>query len=256
MQQPDERKRALEEDGFVTIPGFLSGERFEEILALVERYVTEVVPSLPPEQAFYQQDGKPETLKQIENMEEYEPLRRWMYSGPFHDVATSLLGDPVHCNGIEWFNKPPASDHPTPPHQDNFYFSKQPPDVITLWLALDPVDEENGCLRYVPGSHREGSRQHQKTSILGFSQGIDGYDQQDQETPVVLNPGDLVIHHCEVIHRADVNRSTRRHRRSLALVYQGANVKLDPVQWSVYRNQRKALYDEIGLDSEHDSQRQ
>ena len=43
---------------------------------------------------------------------------------------------------------------------------------------------------------------------------------------------------------------------SLALVYQGANAKLDPVQLAVYRNQWEVLYDEIGIDYEHDSQRQ
>ena len=60
------------------------------------------------------------------------------------------------CQEPEWFNKPPGTDSPTPPHQDNYYFSLKPPNVLTIWLALDPVDDENGCLRYVAGSHRDG----------------------------------------------------------------------------------------------------
>ena len=40
-----------------------------------------------------------------------------------------------------------------------------------MWLALDEVDETNGCLCYVPGSHRQGLREHARTRTLGFLRG-------------------------------------------------------------------------------------
>ncbi len=52
------------------------------------------------------------------------------------------------------FLKPPRFGSAKPYHQDNFYFRCRPDDeVITAWLALDDVDEENGCLRYIDESH-------------------------------------------------------------------------------------------------------
>ena len=87
---------------------------------------------------------------------------------------------------VEWFNKPPGTDSPTPPHQDNYYFCLRPPSVLTIWLALDPVDEENGCLRYVAGSHRQGIRAHARSNILGFSQGISDYGDEDRAREVVV----------------------------------------------------------------------
>ena len=116
---------------------------------------------------------------------EYRDQPRWKA------LSQTLIGEAAEVSQPEWFNKPPQTEHPTPPHQDNFYFNLTPPNVASIWLALDPVDEENGCLRYSPGSHRKGIRPHNRTSVLGFSQGIAGYGSEDQanEVAVHLQPG-------------------------------------------------------------------
>ena len=83
-----------------------------------------------------------------------------------------------------------------------------------MWLALDVVDEENGCVRYVRGSHRRGMRPHGRTGVLGFSQGITDYGQPEDladEIAFPAQPGDLLVHHALTIHRADGNRSATRH---------------------------------------------
>ena len=98
----------------------------------------------------------------------YRDHPRW------RQVAEALLGEPVGAEEPEWFNKPPGTVHVTPPHQDNYYFCLTPPHVLTIWLALDDVDAENGCLRYVAGSHTRGFRPHNRSNVLGFSQGISG----------------------------------------------------------------------------------
>jgi phytanoyl-CoA hydroxylase len=111
-----------------------------------------------------------------------------------------------------------------------------------MWLALDEVDEENGCLRYVPGSHLRGIRKHGRTATLGFSQGIVDYGPDDfaTEQPISAKPGDLLIHHGETIHRADANRSSVRHRRSLGLVYQGESARRDETAFEKYLASSKA----------------
>ena len=54
------------------------------------------------------------------------------------------------------FNKTAGKSGETPPHQDNHYFCLDPPNCITIWVALDPVTQETGALRYLPYSHLEG----------------------------------------------------------------------------------------------------
>ena len=57
---------------------------------------------------------------------------------------------------------PPGVDHPTPPHQDNYYFNLKPLNVV-IWLALDDVDDENGCLRYSPATPAAAARMDVRT---------------------------------------------------------------------------------------------
>ena len=161
----------------------------------------------------------------MQHMEGDPFFRDYVKHPTWLELARALLGEDPEPMSVEWFNKPPGTDSPTPPHQDNYYFCLRPPSVLTIWLALDPVDEENGCLRYVAGSHRRGIRPHARSNILGFSQGITDYGDEDRAREVVirLQPGDAVVHHGDTIHRADPNRSPVRNRRAFAMVVRGAS---------------------------------
>lgn len=116
-------------------------------------------------------------------------------------------------------------------------------------MALDPVDEENGCLRYVRGSHLKGVRPHNRSNILGFSQGISDYGETDreQETPILLQPGDVVAHHGNTIHRADANRSSVRNRRAFAMVFRGVSCRRDETAFARYEQAVKQQHKELGL---------
>lgn len=235
--------------GFVVVRQFLPDTEFLELQSQLDRYLREVVPLLPDADAFYQDRSRPETLKQLQHMgcdpyfQQYRRHPRWQA------LAEALVGTPVEGQEPEWFNKPPGTEHPTPPHQDNFYFCLRPPDVVTLWLALDPIDEGNGCLRYVAGSHLRGIRPHQPTSVLGFSQGIADYGAEDaaREQAIALRPGDLLAHHGETIHRADPNRSPDRHRRAFALVFRGQNCRRDPEAYARYEQAMREQHRRMGL---------
>ena len=70
-------------------------------------------------------------------------------------MVEQMLGAPPLLSGDQIFMKPPHFGSAKPYHQDNFYFQCDPGDhVITAWIALDDVREENGCLRYIDGSHK------------------------------------------------------------------------------------------------------
>ncbi len=242
-------KKTYETDGVVVIRGFLPPDELKRLTDNLDRYIREVVPGLPDEDAFYQDKSRPETLKQLNRIQQDPFFADYLHHPLWTGAAESLLGEPVRVNGAEWFNKPPNTDHATPPHQDNYYFCLKPPQVLTMWLALDVVDEENGCLRYVKGSHRRGVRPHGRTQTLGFSQGIVDYGEADRavETPVPAQPGDVLIHHGNTIHRADANRSTARHRRSFGMVFQGVSCDRDEVAFLRYLESSKSQREGFGM---------
>lgn len=214
-------KQAFDRDGFVAIRPFLNVLQTEQIQQRMEDYVRNIVPLLPRDHAFYEDKSRPETLKQLQDVSNHDPYFGRLYFGEaLVGLAELLLDGPVCCDNLQWFNKPPRVGQHTPPHQDGYYWMLEPNEGVTMWLALDEVDEENGCVRYIPGSHRTGVRNHARTATLGFSQGIADYSDADRaaEVPMRAQPGDLLVHHGLTIHRADANASDRS-RRALGFVY-------------------------------------
>ncbi len=236
--------------GFVVVRRFLDGADLAELQAQLARYIRDVVPTLADTAAFYQDRARPETLKQLHQMEADDFFRQYARHPHWTALAQTLVGEEVQPGKPEWFNKPPDTNHITPPHQDNFYFCLEPANVVTLWLALDSIDAENGCLRYVSGSHRGGFRAHARSQILGFSQGITDYSADDfvRETAVLLQPGDLVAHHGMTIHRADANLSSVRHRRSFAMVFQGLSCRRDETAFARYQDSARRQQREMGVN--------
>lgn len=247
---PSDYREAYERDGFVVIPRLLPEEEFEGLRQALDRYVRDVVPTLPPADAFYEEQGRPETLKQMQRLAQWDPFFADYARHPrWRALAELLIGEEAHSEGPEWFNKPPGTSRPTPPHQDNYYFNLAPPHVATLWMAMDPVDAENGALRYVPGSHRRGFRPHARTSVVGFSQGITDYGEEDLRASVEvhLRPGDVVAHHGMTIHAAEPNRSVIRQRRAFAMVFKGVSCVRDEQGYSRYLESLRQQHQTVGV---------
>lgn len=247
----DSLKADYDRDGFVIVRQFLDAAQLAQLRQELDRYIHAVVPSLPDSDAFYDDRKRPETLKQMQHMDGDPFFRDYPRHERWQALATTLIGEAANGQAPEWFNKPPGTNHVTPPHQDNYYFCLRPPHVVTIWLALDVVDEENGCLRYLPGSHVQGIRPHGRSQVLGFSQGISDYGVTDfaREVPVCLAPGDAVAHHGNTVHRADPNRSPTRHRRAFAMVYRGVSCQRDEEAFQRYRSALQAQHAAMGLQT-------
>ena len=150
----------------MAVESFLSRSEVATCLREVERYVTEVVPGLPAEHVFYEDKDDLATLKQLQRMHEHDAWFGEFFADKPQRLAEDLLGTEVVGKNLQYFNKPAAGGQPTPPNQDGFYFKLNPPHALTMWMALEDVDEENGCVRYVKGSHLKGMREHGRVSLL------------------------------------------------------------------------------------------
>jgi len=222
----EQYRSAFDRDGFVVVRRFLAPAELGDLLRCLDRFVREVLPTLPDGRRFAGVRPGSETPEQMRYLTTDPFFRDYARHPTWKALAEALLGEEAGARAPEWFNKPPRASQPTPPHQDNYYFHLEPANVVTLWLALDPVDQGNGCLRFVAGSHRRGIRPHGRTDIPVFTQGVSDYGPADRarEVAVVLEPGDVVAHHGETIHRADANRSTR-NRRALGMVFTGVRCR-------------------------------
>jgi phytanoyl-CoA hydroxylase len=127
------------------------------------------------------------------------------------EMISALLGPDLTLYQDQLFMKAPLVGSRQPYHQDQpagFYID--PPEaLVTVWTGLDESTEENGCLRYLPGSHklgpltREQRAEWEARSLAG---------EMTEDVPLVLPPGGCGIHHGWLLHASDVNRSPLRRR--------------------------------------------
>lgn len=249
MMKYQDLRAQFDHDGHVTVRQLLPSSEFVDLVHNLDRYIRDVVPGLPASDAFYDDRSRPETLKQLHRMGQDPYFAAYRHHPAWLALAESLLGEPAAADEPEWFNKPPLSTAGTPPHQDNYYFCLKPCQVVTVWMALDEVDEENACMRYVPGSHKEPVRPHARSGTLGFSQAISDYGPADtaREVAIPLSPGDVSAHHGNLIHRAGPNRSATRHRRAFAMVFRGTSCQRDEVAFARYQASVRAQHKALGV---------
>ena len=137
------------------------------------------------------------------------------------DAVEDLIGPDILCWGSVLFIKEPQSPGFVSWHQDLNYTPLEPHDGVSTWLALSPSDRESGCMRMLPGTHREGVRDQADTfhedNILTRGQTIEDLDTSGA-VDLLLEPGQISLHHGRTIHSSQPNRS--RDRRIGVVVQQ------------------------------------
>ena len=228
----------FERDGFLRLEGFLDAEQLEALRRELERFLREVAPRMPAEEVYREQPDEPASLKQLQQLGAHDGwFRAQQHSGPFVELARALLGGEVVPRNLQYFDKPAGLSRATPAHQDGAYFPIRPQRAVTLWLALDAVREEQGCVRYVRGSHARGLREHTPSETLGFSRHIADYEpEHEDELAQPCEAGDLLAHHSLCIHRCEPNRSRARQRRALGFIYYHADCEVDESADRSYQN--------------------
>jgi chlorinating enzyme len=106
-------------------------------------------------------------------------------------------------------------------HQDDAYFHLDPPEQVTAWVALSEASELSGCMRMIPGSHKQGIANHADTSnvnsIIRRAQHVTGYGPNDGML-APLQAGEMSLHHTHTLHASGPHNSDDR-RIGLTLSY-------------------------------------
>ena len=160
----------------------------------------------------------------------------WLWSLIHHPrlvaaVSAALRSPSVACWSSDVFVKEPGTGALTTWHQDSTYAGMQPPDGLTLWLALTPATAEIGALRLLRGSHLRGQRPHARgrggaDNLLLAGQEAAGMEGADDSADVItaeLAAGEASLHHLLTVHCSAPNRGATR-RVGIALRYITAQV--------------------------------
>ena len=141
-------------------------------------------------------------------------FRSFVMDQRLNRLLAALLGAPPLLSGDQIFMKPPHFGSAKPYHQDNFYFQCLPGDhVITAWIALDDVAPENGCLRYIDGSHLGPILPHDPIPGEPYNL-VPPLDliELEKESLALVRKGGVVFHHSQTLHTSHRNESDRWRR--------------------------------------------
>ena len=228
-----------ERDGCIRVRGFFDSATLTDVKAQLARYSRDIAPKIPAGDRTFESDGV--TVRNLWRMERHDPFYASLPARGeiIERVAKLVHGEPV-LMGVETFNKPARVGSGVPPHQDNAYFCQSPPDVLTIWIAMDAANEANGPIFYLKGSQRE-MHPHRPSGVAGNSMGLAKMPQHIDADVFkgTLEPGDALIHHCQTIHWSAPNK-TDHARCGLLMVFRGAHTQYDPALKAAYDAARPA----------------
>ena len=150
------------------------------------------------------------------------------------DYLQDLLGENLVCWGVHFFCKMPGDTQRVSWHQDAVYWPLTPSKTLTVWLAIDDVDEENGAMRVIPGSHQHGEiafedSNSEENNILSTTvKSPETYG--EEPVSIALSAGQIELHSDMLLHGSEPNPSSRR-RCGLVMRYVSPDVKALAEDW-------------------------
>jgi len=143
------------------------------------------------------------------------------------DAVESIIGKNILICGTTLFIKNPNEKGFVSFHQDAKYIGLEPHNWVTAWVSITDANEENGCMRMWPGSHKKNLRHHNQkfdeNNLLTRGQTIENVPINKTE-PVVLKAGQMSLHHPTIVHGSGLNKSNDRRIGFVIQSYIGTNV--------------------------------
>jgi len=156
------------------------------------------------------------------------------------DAVESIIGKDILVGGTTLFIKDPDNKGFVSWHQDAKYIGFEPYNWVTAWLAITDSNENNGCMRMWPGSHKNKIQEHVDTfnenNLLTRGQTVQDVP-LNKTIPNVLKAGQLSLHHPMIVHGSGPNKSNTRRIGFVIQSYIGTNV--DQVIGKVYVQQAR-----------------
>ncbi|BBK32357.1 chlorinating enzyme [Stella humosa] len=155
----------------------------------------------------------------------------WLWDLVHHpkilDAVEGILGPNFHCWSSSFFIKEAQDPGFVSWHQDSTYWGLSEPEVITAWVALSPSTIEAGAMKVIPGSQGEQvahTDTYDANNMLTRGQELAVEVDESQAVDLVLQPGEMSLHHVRIFHGSEPNRAQDR-RIGFAIRYIPTHVR-------------------------------
>jgi ectoine hydroxylase-related dioxygenase (phytanoyl-CoA dioxygenase family) len=162
-----------------------------------------------------------------------ERLLEFLLADEVLDIVEPLIGPDIGLFSSHFISKEPFTGRQTPWHEDSAYWNgrfDRYDQIVTVWLALDATDAENGAMKVIPGTHANGFSEYELVDSTDntFPDAIkEGSFDPSQAIVFELQPNQCSLHDSRLIHGADANKSSRR-RAGYTMRYFSQSMKFIP----------------------------
>jgi len=139
------------------------------------------------------------------------------------NILKLLIGDNIRFDGSKLNMKPPGNDGVVHWHQDWAFYPHTNDNLLTVGIMIDDHTIENGCMNVIPGSHQGIVYDHHHNEYFNGQIQISHLgDNIKKSIGLTGKKGDILIHHCKLVHSSNAN-ITSQNRRFLLLQYKSAD---------------------------------
>jgi ectoine hydroxylase-related dioxygenase (phytanoyl-CoA dioxygenase family) len=219
----------FERDGFVVVPGLLTASEVEDFGRAVDNAVVDR--SRTDRRALHERSLYEQSFRQCINLwEDHPDVLRLTFHPKISEAAAMLARAPALRLWHDQALYKEAGGRYTEPHQDQPYWPMDEINTLTAWIPFDGSTRENGCMGYVPGSHRVGLRRFiniftadEQVKILEDPK-IEGVPPVYVEVP----RGGVAFHHGLTVHMAGPNKSGRTRRVQTMIYFRDGATRTKP----------------------------
>jgi ectoine hydroxylase-related dioxygenase (phytanoyl-CoA dioxygenase family) len=174
--------------------------------------------ALEGQEARYREAGLPRPINQYHRVNAHlvsEVARTTARDPRILDAVESILGPDLMLWSCEYFIKEAGSGKIVSWHQDLTYWGMGETDhEVTAWLALSPATAASGCMKFVPGSHKQSIVAHTDTfaddNLLSRGQEVAVDVDENDAVVAALQPGQVSLHHGRIFHASGPNTTDDR----------------------------------------------
>jgi len=226
MLKYSKNKSYFNQHGFCVINSFFNRIELKNLNKKVKSFIQEKSKKLKGKNINFTKNKTVNTLHDVNKFDKY--FKKFALKKKNLDLAKFFLDSTPEFRKCEIFAKPAKIGMPAPPHQDNYLWAINNNNGITFWIALDKSNKNNGGLYYLKSSHKLGLLKHENSYMPGTSQKIPEKLLKKKSylrkfTPK-LKPGDMLIHHCLIVHGSNANKSPKS-RRGFTIQYKDKKSK-------------------------------
>jgi len=236
--------REFNENGYAIVPRVFAADEIAAMEGELAKVIRNDAPNMKAGDIYYE-DGPGKAIKSMFRLNEHSELfKKLMVDQRLLALMKAIFTQgEILPSSVSFFGKAAHAGSVTPAHQDNAFQNRQPPDVLICTIAIDESTPENGALTVQKGSHKIGVQPHRASGVMGFSQTlVEPLDlKQYPEVELCMKPGDICLHHTNVVHRSGAN-TTAKSRRQLGIQYLSSLAQRDEAGWAHYQADLKKLH--------------